>query len=250
MAEKKFFDMSPTQSLVFGLISGVAVISLIGFLFLLVGGQVSFGAKSDKSDKVVNVNANVNTNVNPTPTQAEPEAASDVTKLSPVTSADHIRGNANAKVTLIVISDFQCPYCQRHEPTMQQVLKNYGDKVRIVWRNFPLTSIHPYAEKAAEAAECAGEQDKFWEMHDKLFENQSALTNDDLKSYAKALGLNTSKFNDCLDSSKMAAKIAKQSEESQAAGVSGTPGTFVNDQLVKGAYPYDTFKTMIDALLK
>jgi protein-disulfide isomerase len=236
MAERKFFDMSPAQSLFMGVISTVAVICLAGLIFVLASGGGIGGFKADQ------LNGNADVNVNPTPDQAEPEPAGDVTKLSPVTSADHIRGNANAKITLIVVSDYQCPYCQRHEPTISQVLKDYGDKVRVVWRNMPLTSIHPYAQKAAEAGECAGDQGKFWEMHDKLFEN--------LKSYAKDLGLNTSKFNDCLDSGKMASKIQKQSAEAQAAGISGTPGTFVNTELVKGAYPFETFKTIIDGLLK
>jgi len=241
--QKKFFDMTPKQSLVLGLSWGVAVIAIIGFVVLL----VSSFSSGDTTKTVKPTNTNTNAAVNPTPTADE---TGDVTKLSPVTNADNIRGGKNAKVTLIVVSDFQCPYCQRHETTMAQLLKDYGDKIRVVWRNMPLTSIHQYAQKAAEAAECAGEQGKFWEMHDKLFANQSALTDSDLKSYAKALGLNTSKFDNCLDSGAMADKIAKQSAEAQAAGIAGTPGTFVNDQLVKGAYPVDTFTQIIDSLLK
>ncbi|MFA6215927.1 MAG: DsbA family protein [Patescibacteria group bacterium] len=244
--KKNFFDMSPTQSLVMGLSWGVAVISIIGLIFVLASGQSAGKAKQPAA----NANVNANTNVAPTPTPTPtPADTGDVTKLSPVSASDYIRGDKNAKVTLIVISDFQCPYCQRHEATLTQVMKDYSDKIRVVWRNFPLTTIHPYAQKAAEASECAGEQGKFWEYHDKLFENQSALTVDNLKSYAKDLGLNTSKFNDCLDSGKYTDLVNKEAQEAQAAGVSGTPGTFVNDQLVKGAYPYETFKQLIDAEL-
>ncbi len=242
--EKKFFDMSPKQSLVMGVSWGVALISIVALVVVIGGGQ---GATNGQV-LGAQVNANTNANTNTAPTQPTQPTA-DVSKLSPVTDQDYIRGNKNAAVTLIVISDFQCPFCERHEPTLAQILEAYGDKVRIVWRNFPLTSIHPYAQKAAEAAECAGEQGKFWEMHDKLFANQEVLDVDSLKSYTKALGLNESQFNQCLDSGKYTAKIAQQAQEAQAAGVTGTPGTFVNDQLVKGAYPFETFKQIIDGLL-
>jgi len=242
---KKFFDMSPTQSLVFGLVVGIAAVSLIGFVILLIDGKSAIASPGVNS--AANVNAAVNVNAAPV---AAPEAAADISKISPVTSADHIRGGTNAKVTLVAFSDFQCPYCQNHEETLAQLLKQYGDKIRVVWRNFPLTSLHPYAQKAAEAAECAGDQGKFWEMHDKIFSNQSAITVNDLKGYAADLGLNTSTFNSCLDSGKNAAKIAKQQQEAEAAGITGTPGTFVGSQLVKGAYPIGTFTAIIDGLLK
>lgn len=246
--QKNFFDMTPKQSLVLGLSWGVALIAVIGFVVLLFSGFS--GGDTPKSGKSANVNTNVNTNAGAQPTPSAPADSGDVTKLSPVSGADHIRGNKNAKVTLIVISDYQCPFCQRHEPTITQLLKDYGDKIRVVWRNMPLTSIHNNAQKAAEASECAGDQGKFWEMHDKLFENQTALDDASLKKYAQTLGLNTSAFNTCLDSGKMADKVNKQSDEAQAAGISGTPATFVNDTLVKGAYPVDTFKQIIDGLLK
>jgi len=243
--DKKFFDMSPKQSLVFGLVAGMAVISIVGFGVLLLGSKsVDSAAANSNANTNVNAAANVNAAV------PAPDTTGDISKISPVTSADRIQGGANAKVTLIEFSDFQCPYCQRHEETISQLVKQYGDKIRVVWRNFPLTSIHPYAQKAAEAAECAGDQGKFWEMHEKIFANQSALTVDDLKSYAAGLGLNTASFNDCLDSGKNVAKIAKQQQEAEAAGISGTPGTFVGTQLVKGAYPLATFTAIIDELLK
>jgi protein-disulfide isomerase len=244
--QRKFFDMSPRQALALGFITGIAIFSLIALIILLVSGWS--GGSDNVARPAVNAGVNTNVNANPTPIPT-PSATGDVSKLSPVTNQDYIRGNKNAKVTLIVVSDFQCPFCQRHETTLTQILKDYSNKIRIVWRNFPLTSIHPYAQKAAEAGECAGEQGKFWEMHDKMFENQSALDADNLKKYAKDLGLNASKFNTCLDSNKYADKVNKQAQEAQAAGISGTPGTFVNKELVKGAYPYDTFKQLIDAEL-
>ena len=119
-----------------------------------------------------------------------------------------------------------------------------------MYRHFPLTSIHPNAQKAAEASECAAEQGKFWEFHDKLFANQTALAITNLKTYAKDLGLNQTQFDSCLDSSKYAAKVNQQASEAQAAGVTGTPGTFVNDELVRGAYPVSAFTQIIDPLLQ
>src|SRR5688500_52531 len=111
-------------------------------------------------------------------------------------------GSASAPVTLVEFSDFQCPFCQRVAPTLKQVQKTYGDKVRIVWKDFPLTQIHPEAFKAGEAAHCAGEQGKFWEYHDRLFANQQALQPDSLKKYAADAGLDAAKFNACVDTSK------------------------------------------------
>ena len=243
MAEKKFFDMSPKQSLVMGLSWGIAAVAIIALIVTVSGGPAT-GNEGAVLGAEVNANTNVNTN-----TQPAQVATVDVSKLSPVTDDDYIQGNKNAKVTLIEISDFQCPYCERHVPTIEQILKEYGDQVRVVWRHFPLTSIHPYAQKAAEAAECAGEQGKFWEMHDILFDNQSALDTASLKSYAKDLGLNQTQFDSCLDDGKYTSKVQAQAQEAVAAGVTGTPATFVNSQIVKGAYPFDTFKQIIDAEL-
>lgn len=242
---KDFFDMSSKQSMVMGLLGGVAIISLIGF-FVVLGGGVSVGG-----GKVAGNNTG-NTAPTPTPTPTptpDPTGGGNVAALSPVTKDDHVRGNPNAKITMIEFSDFECPFCGRHLPTLNQVLTQYGDDVRLVYRHFPLTSIHPNAQKAAEASECAGEQGKFWEMHDLLFANQTALTIPSLKSYAGQLELNQSQFDSCLDTSKYASKIAAQSAEGQAAGVTGTPGTFVNGELVRGAYPLATFTQIIDAQL-
>ena len=132
----------------------------------------------------------------------------------------------------------------------KQILEDYKGKVRFIFKHFPL-SFHANAQKAAEAAECAGEQGRFWEMHDKIFEaNESGtMSVSQWKTAAKALGLNTSKFNDCLDSGKYADQVAADMAEGQAAGVTGTPGTFVNGDLVKGAVPYEQLKSIIDSKL-
>ena len=167
-----------------------------------------------------------------------------------ITSENHIRGNVSAPITLVEFSDFECPYCEKHTPTLDKIILDYKDKVRLVYKHYPLTNIHPNAQKAAEASECASEQGKFWEYHDILFKNQkSGLSVDKFKTWAAQLGLNVSQFNSCLDSSKYKSKVDADLAEGSSKGVSGTPGTFINGELVEGAVPYETFKQKIDALL-
>ena len=161
---------------------------------------------------------------------------------------DAIKGKENAPVTMVEFSDYECPFCGRHfEQTYSQIIKEYVDtgKVKLVYRDFPL-DFHPNAQKAAEAAECAGEQNKYWEMHDKLFENQQALGINNLKQYAKEIGLNTDKFNNCLDSGEMTSEVSKDIQDGQAVGISGTPGFIINGQLVSGAQPFSAFKQIIE----
>jgi protein-disulfide isomerase len=165
---------------------------------------------------------------------------------------DAVLGKEDAPVTIIEFSDYQCPFCGRHfTQTYPQLKKDYVDtgKIKIVFRDFPLNSIHPQAQKAAEAAECAGEQGKYWEMHDKLFENQGALDVASLKSYAQTLGLNTADFNSCLDSGKMASEVAKDLSDGQSYGVQGTPAFFVEGKLISGAQPYSVFQQELNVAL-
>ncbi|MBI5072174.1 thioredoxin domain-containing protein [Candidatus Falkowbacteria bacterium] len=224
-------------------IAGMSTLALVGFFVLAFSGQ---GVRLGQANENSNVNAAVNVNQ---PVANEPTETS-VTPVPAVTSDDHVQGSANAKVTLIEYSDFECPYCARHKDTTDQIIQNYGDKVRIVFRHYPL-SFHPNAQKAAEASECAAEQGKFWEMYDKIFaaNNAGTMSVDKWKAEAKSLGLNTKKFNECLDSGKYAAEISAEEQAGVAAGVEGTPATFVNGELVSGALPYDQFKSIIDSKL-
>lgn len=177
------------------------------------------------------------------PTTTKP--ADDVPRVQ-VSAADApSKGPANAPVTIIEFSDFQCPFCSRGKATMDQVVSTYGDKVRLVFRNFPL-SFHQNAEKAAEAAQCANEQGKFWEYHDILFANQGALAVENLKQYAVDLKLDTAKFNSCLDSGKYAAKIQTDISDGQAAGVRGTPAFYINGRSISGAQPFENFQKVIE----
>lgn len=164
---------------------------------------------------------------------------------------DSVLGDPDAPVTIIEFSDYECPFCSRfYLNTLPQLKSEYIDtgKVKLIYRDFPL-SFHPDAQKAAEAAECAGEQDKYYEMHDKIFENQQAITITDLKKYAKEIGLNTNEFDECLDSGEMASEVQKDFQEGQQAGVQGTPTFFINDKPLVGAQPFEAFKQIIEGEL-
>jgi protein-disulfide isomerase len=163
-----------------------------------------------------------------------------------VTAADPAIGNARAPVTIVEYSDFQCPFCLRAAPTLKRLHDTYGDKVRVVWKDFPLTQIHPQAFKAAEAGHCAADQGKFWEFHDKMFGNQQALQPEFLKQYAKDAGLDGSTFETCLDSSKYAERVRDSVAAGAALGVSSTPTVFVNGRMLEGAQPYEVFAAVID----
>lgn len=163
------------------------------------------------------------------------------------TDGDPQIGPDNAKVTIVEFSDFQCPFCKRfHDDTLDALIQKYGDKIRIVYRNFPLTTIHPEAQKAAEAAMCANEQDKFWEMHDLIYANQATMSVDLYKQFAEQLGLDTQKFNDCLDSDKFADAIAADQRDGTSYGVTGTPTFFINGWRLVGAQPLASFEALID----
>jgi protein-disulfide isomerase len=155
------------------------------------------------------------------------------------------KGPADTPVTIVEFSDFQCPYCRRLLPSLEQVLETYPRQVRLVYRQFPL-NIHTNAQKAAEASLCAQEQGKFWEMHDALFANQQALAVEQLKTKAAALGLNTEQFDQCLDSSKYAAQIREDMTVGAAAGVNGTPALFVNGRQLNGAVPFTEIQKLIE----
>src|SRR4051794_8402845 len=155
------------------------------------------------------------------------------------------QGPANAPVVMIEFSDFQCRFCQRAEPTVEQVMKTYGNKIRLVYRHYPLPN-HPDARPAAEAAACAEQQGRFWEYHKELFANSSRLSNEDLKSYAPRAGLDPSRFAECLDGHRMKARVDGDVQDGETAGVSGTPAFFINGRPLDGAQPFSAFKQIID----
>lgn len=159
------------------------------------------------------------------------------------------KGAEQAKVVIIEFSDFQCPFCAKVQPTLDGVLEIYGDRVRLIYRHFPLTKIHPDALKAAVAAEAAGNQGKFWEMHDKLYQNQEKLTVNDLRKYAQELGLDMERFDKDLDSPQLEEKVLQDKADGLKAGVKGTPGFFINGTYISGNQPFEKFKELIEAEL-
>ena len=163
-----------------------------------------------------------------------------------VASDDPALGSADAPVTVVEFSDFQCPFCARVMPTLKRIHETYGDRVRIVWKDFPLTAIHPQAFKASEAGQCAREQGRFWEYHDRLFGNQQALEVEFLKKYAADIGLDIAAFNACLDTAKFAERVQEHISQGAALGVNSTPSVYINGRLLSGAHPYETFTAIID----
>jgi protein-disulfide isomerase len=160
-----------------------------------------------------------------------------------------VKGPKNAPVTIVEWSDFQCPYCSRVEPTIQQIETQYGNKVKVAWKNQPMP-FHPFARPAAMAAMAANEQGKFWEYHDKLFSNQQQLDRASLERYAQELGLDMGRFKGSLDSNKFESQIQADSAEGARLGATGTPTFYINGHQLVGAQPFESFKTIIDEELK
>jgi protein-disulfide isomerase len=165
----------------------------------------------------------------------------------PLTDA-HPKGPKNAKVTIVEFSDFQCPFCKQANPMLEEVLKNNKD-VNLVFKQFPLTSIHPQAMPAAKAVVAAGKQGKFWEMHDIVFENNRALSNDNLKEYAGKIGLDVAKWEKDFASPEVQAQVDREMQEARAADVTGTPTIFVGGKRLQNRSP-EGFKQLIDEAMK
>ncbi len=162
-----------------------------------------------------------------------------------VAAHDPVRGPAAAPITIIEFSDYQCPYCGRVTPTLDKLLAAYPDKIKLVFKDFPLPN-HPLAPKASEAAHCASEQGKYWEMHDRIFANQQALEVPALKKHAVDLGLDTARFDQCLDSGKHADIVKADLDEGQKLGIQSTPTLYINGRPVVGAQPYEYFVSVIE----
>jgi protein-disulfide isomerase len=248
-SQKSFFDSLPSkQSFWLGMIAAVLAIGTIGFVVLgscMLSGECAVGANLDRDDSedTIPVAAAAPTAAAPTPSAGVPA----------VNDGDYIRGDVNAPVTIIEYSDFECPYCERFHPTMEQVMEEYDGQVRWILRSFPL-SFHSNAEPAGVAAECAGQQGKFWEMGDALFENRASLGEELYLRLAGEIGLNVGEFTTCTNGDEAVAKIRKQAQDGAAAGVTGTPGSFIIDAdgnaiPLKGALPYSSVAAAIDSAL-
>ncbi len=192
----------------------------------------------------------------PQPTPEPPPTPAPLSGDVPLEDAAGIKGDPNAPITIVEYSDYECPYCQRHFLQTMPQLQQYIDDgtVLYVFKDFPLSMIHPQALKAAEAARCAGEQDAYWEMHDKLFEAQQEWAGqadavERFKGYAGALELDQAEFDTCLDSGKFQAVVEANLQEGAGYGVRGTPGFYINRTPLPGAYPFEAFQQLIEAEL-
>ena len=211
-------------------------ILVIGAIFVFAGGGDSGGS--------MNGNAVAGTHDAPTlpPVQANLE----------IEEGDRVKGDPDAPVKIFEFSDFQCPFCARAaEQTIPSIEQAYIDsgEVALIYKHFPLDSIHPEARPSAVASECAGDQGKFWEYHDLLFENQQTLGRSNYIVWAGELGLDTGEFTTCLDSGKFDDKVSSDFSQGSASGVRGTPGFVVNGRLVSGAQPFSVFDQIIQSEL-
>jgi len=227
--------ISSKNSFYFGLMCGIALVSLVGFIIISSPSFSSQFSKTGSVDQNNNVVADNNAAANQPTNPTQPDATKPVAVK--VAATDHIRGNKNAPVTIVEFSDYQCPYCANFHSTMQEVMKAYPTQVRWVFKQFPL-SFHPYAQKAAEAAECASDQNKFWEYTDMIYANQASLSDAYLTTAATNLKLDVKKFSSCLSSGKYTAKVKADQTYGQSLGVQGTPGSFINGVTIPGAVPF------------
>lgn len=166
-----------------------------------------------------------------------------------VRDADPATGPRDAKVLVVEFSDFQCPFCGQSYPVVKELLKDFGNEIRFVYKDFPLADIHPQAVLAALAGQCAHEQGLFWEMHDIMFENQDALTDVDLRRYAIQAGLNSIQFGSCMQNNKYLQEVQDDFNEGVLAGVASTPTFFINGLKVEGSAPISTLRGLINAEL-
>ncbi|MDR1698677.1 MAG: DsbA family protein [Prevotellaceae bacterium] len=165
-----------------------------------------------------------------------------------IEQTDHLQGKATAPVILLEYGDYQCPYCRKAYYIIKEIQKELGDKMSLVFRNFPLTDLHPHALNAALAAEAADKQGKFWQMHDMLFENQHFLENENLLDYARQLGLNIEQFKKDFSSEAVVAKVKKDYESGVNANIGGTPTFFVNGKPYEGNWTSPDFALDLKSL--
>jgi protein-disulfide isomerase len=241
-----FLDsMTPIQIFAFGLVQGILVLCTIGFFIMLASqGSISFGSGSGVQQPAQAV----------APT---PSAVNDNLAVRPVSESDHIRGNANADITIVEYSDFECPFCKQFHGTMEQVIAKYGDDVRWVYRHLPLDSLHRQARQEALASECAGAQGKFWEYADLIFDETTS--NDGLNlallpDYAARLGLRVDEFNTCMSNNAFDQKIRADEADAQNAGARGTPYSVIvgpGGEIVpiSGAQPFSAVEQQLAQFL-
>lgn len=237
---KGFFDGNPKMIFLFGLVCGIALMLIVGN-----GLPTLTSGENDGSDVVRTFDTGDDA--------GDYTGSATAGSLAAVTGDEWIRGDLeNASVVLVEYSDFECPFCERHHPTMQEVMDTYGDDVAWVYRHFPL-SFHPDAKPAANAAECIGHlagNDAFWTFTDAAFARQDELGDDLYLEIAKSVGISESDFTECYENETYADAIQEDYKSGSQAGVTGTPATYVNGTLVSGAVPFESFADLIDSELE
>lgn len=237
---KGFFDGNPKMIFLFGLVCGIALMLIVGN-----GLPTLTSGENDGSDVVRTFDTGDDA--------GDDTGSATAGSLAAVTGDEWIRGDLeNASVVLVEYSDFECPFCERHHPTMQEVMDTYGDDVAWVYRHFPL-SFHPDAKPAANAAECIGHlagNDAFWTFADAAFARQDELGDDLYWEIAKSVGISESDFTECYENETYADAIQEDYKSGSQAGVTGTPATYVNGTLVSGAVPFESFADLIDSELE
>lgn len=251
-------QLKPGTALGLGFGAAFLALCTIGFfvmLALVANGKLGGRGAAVTTNEPASAVADANTNQPGTEELTGPAG-----EVKPVTARDHVRGNKDAKVTLIEYSDFECPYCKRFHETLKQVMAEYQDRVKLVYRHWPL-SFHANAKKEAEASECVyelGGHDKFWQFADAIYERTQsggtgfALT--DLPKLAVELGLNQSRFETCLNGDKYGSYVDQSGQDAQTAGITGTPGIILIDakgekKVIKGALPLELMKQVLDQAL-
>jgi protein-disulfide isomerase len=222
---------------------------IVGLLILLaLFAVVLKNVTDDKGKSVGQNNGNAQNQAEADKTAEEniqipPGGSNQIVPVRAIDKDDHLWGNIDAPVKMIVYDDFECPFCAEFYDTIKQVKKEFGDKVAVAFRHYPLVTIHIYSMQAAEASECASEQGKFWQMYDKLFAANKAgnLNEASMKQAAKELELDTVKFEQCFSTKKYEGKVLTQMIEAKNFNVNGTPTTFINGEIVVGAYPFEDF---------
>ena len=231
-------------------------------ILLLIGGFVGFLFISQfvkyynfaKEGIPLNILTQSSNQLTETPGVAGSSSSTSLIAAAKLATADDPKkGPDNAKITLVEFSDFQCPFSKESYLVIEKLLQRYPDDIRFIYRDFPVDSIHSFARKAAEAGECANEQGKFWEYHDKLFENQEALNDEDGQIFykiAKDAGLDEKLFTTCFGFGKYKQEVEEDYQAGVSAGLRGTPTWFFNGQKVEGSLSLETFEKIIQELLK
>jgi len=237
------------------LVSSVALAFAVGILWEKVN-NLEGGGRATTGTQVGTQPQDAGNQVAP---QAPPQgklSEEQAGKIPEIVTSDHIRGNADSEITVIEYSDFECPFCARFHPTMKQVMDEYGDQVKWVYRHFPLDQIHPKARPAAIASECVarlGGEDAFWKFADAVFEDQTKLS--DLSALARSVDVSGSSYENCINDEIVGSIVEEQYQGGIGAGITGTPGNFILNSkgeawLIPGALPFEQIKATIDEALQ